>query len=597
MFLPLAALILATPLEGPADAAPAKSLRLGDRLASAEFKDIRYLRRNLQDLGAYQALALVFHTAGCPLAQRTWPSLVEIEKTYRGRGVKFLAVNVGADDDLREIARLAIDFNVPFPFVKDEGAKVAARLGVAHVPTVALLDKSGSLRYRGRVDDRVRLGGEKPNATRADLREAIEDVLAGTAVRVPETLVDGCGIAFPGDSETEPPARVDYATGVGPILKRQCQDCHRKGGAAPFTLASFADASAHAATIAEVVADRRMPPWYGSDSAKFVNHRALSDSERKTVLDWVRGGRQEGDSSKAPAPLPPIENGWTIGAPDRIIEMVGKHDLPATGIVDYKYVVLPAVFTYDTWVEGVEIRADNPAVLHHCNLGCVQIGGDVKRPRFVTGKVPGGQAMTVEPGVAFRIPAGAVLGLQAHYVTTGKPETCKLSVGLRYARTTVKKELRHLQIANTRFTVPPHAPFHEVNAERTLPVDAVGVGMFAHMHLRARDMLFKAELPDGKREELLCIPNYNFDWQQAYVYDPAKPKALPKGTKIRCTVHYDNTAFNPYNPDPNVEVKEGQQTADEMLYGFYFYVAATENLGLSIDPKTGAAKNASEKRP
>lgn len=69
---------------------------------------------------------------------------------------------------------------------------------------------------------------------------------------------------------------------------------------------------------------------------------------------------------------------------------------------------------------------------------------------------------------------------------------------------------------------------------------------------------------------LLTIPNYSFDWQLAYQYAPGT-KRFPKGTKIRTVSHYDNSAFNPYNPDPTVEVPYGDQTIHEMNDGYVFY--------------------------
>jgi hypothetical protein len=206
--------------------------------------------------------------------------------------------------------------------------------------------------------------------------------------------------------------------------------------------------------------------------------------------------------------------------------------------------------------------------------------------------VPGGQAMTLRDGTAFRIPKGAVLGLQAHYTTDGKPEECVLSVGLKFA-SRVERRLRHVEVAAHRFSITANDPFFRLTASRTLPCNALGVGMFCHMHTRGRDMSFIAHEPGRPPEELLCIPNYNFDWQQAYEYDPANPKRLAKGTRIECIAHFDNSKFNPYNPDPNRNVPEGQQTADEMMYGFFFFVDADEKLDLEIDPKTGTAKKKS----
>jgi mono/diheme cytochrome c family protein len=553
--------------------------------SAIRFKDIRCLERTLDDLGPRKATVLVFVTNDCPLVKRYWPTIRELEKKHRSSGVVFAAVNVGNGDTIREMAKQPIEFAVPIHFVKDAGGKAAASFGVTRTPEVVVLDDKNVLRYRGRIDDQHRVGGSVPVAKQNNLDGAIQNVVAGRSVEVAATPVDGCVIA---SFETAKEAAIPDA--AASTFQKHCVECHTAGGSAPFALDSIEAVRKHAATIAETVADERMPPWYGLSKERFQNHRGMTDDERRSILAWVKSGV---DSPSQPIlqPIPPkLVDGWEIGKPDRVVTMIGKHSIPASGFVDYKYVVMPTVFTHDVWVEGIEIRASNPKVLHHCNLGYVQVGGDVKRPTFLTGKVPGGHAMQLNGGTAFCIPKGSVLGLQAHYTTTGKEEDCVLSVGLKYAKGPVKHRLRHLEIAAHRFQIPANDPFYKLTATRTLPTSAVAVGMFCHMHTRGRDMTFTAHQPGKPPEELLCIPNYNFDWQQAYQYDPARAPRFAKGTKIECVAHFDNSKFNPFNPDPDRVVPEGQQTYDEMMYGFFFYVDGDENLNLKVDPKTGGAK-------
>jgi hypothetical protein len=159
--------------------------------------------------------------------------------------------------------------------------------------------------------------------------------------------------------------------------------------------------------------------------------------------------------------------------------------------------VLPSVFLKETWVSGVEIKPSNPGVVHHCNLGYMALGAEFSEQNFITGRVPGGTAMMLDDGVAFRIPAGSVVGLQIHYTTTGKPEKNRMSVGFRFPRGEVQRELHHVQVHTSRFAIPPGASSHEVKAVRTIKDASTGVGMFAHMHLRGKDMTIRALKPDG----------------------------------------------------------------------------------------------------
>jgi hypothetical protein len=237
----------------------------------------------------------------------------------------------------------------------------------------------------------------------------------------------------------------------------------------------------------------------------------------------------------------------------------------------------------------VQILPDNPRAVHHCNMAYGSVGGGINKANFITGHVPGNGPMVLDSGTAFRLPAGSVLALEIHYVTTGKPEKCRIAVGLRFARGTVHKQLHHVLLEDTRFAIPPGAPAHRVAASKVLDREALGVGLFAHMHLRGRDMSFRAHYPDGSTETLLVIPNYSFDWQMPYAYEPGK-KRFPKGTRIECIAHYDNSAFNAFNPDPAATVRFGPQTRHEMFNGFFFYLDADEQLNLEVDPKTGKGR-------
>ena len=265
------------------------------------------------------------------------------------------------------------------------------------------------------------------------------------------------------------------------------------------------------------------------------------------------------------------------------------HSIPATGFVEYRYTVFPHVFTHDTWVQSIEILPDNPRVVHHANLAFMQLGDRPRQENFLTGRVPGGDPMVLDEGTAVLIPKGSVIGLQIHYTTTGKPETSRISVGLRHPRGPVRKRLHHLQVFTRRFEIPPFAPAHPVSASRPLGFDATGIGMFSHMHVRGKDMTFLARRPDGPAETLLMIPNYNFDWQQSYRWAPGTMK-FPKGTRLEVAAHFDNSEFNPFNPDPKAAVGEGDQTFKEMVYGFYFFTRDDEDLNLTVDPTTGAAQ-------
>ncbi len=562
----------------------AQRLKIGQEAPELRFKDIRYLPRTLADLGEAKAYVIVFTNTSCPLVQRYWPKLNRLERDFREAQVRFVSINASDGDEIAEIAQQAIEYEVGFPCVRDADGSCARALGVERTPEVVVLDAKRKLRYRGRIDDQYRLGGARPTVTNDDLLHAITAVVEERDVATSETAVDGCLLTLsPSPRQDE---QLTFHRDVAPLMQQHCQECHRPRGAAPFALVTYEDVSAHTEMIAEVVADRRMPPWYASRAQTFHNERGLSADERALVASWIKSGAVAGDKKDAPAAKEFDDSSWEIGEPDLVTTAIAMHSLPAEGFVDYKYVILPHVFLQETWISAAEIKPSNPAVVHHCNMAYVSIGKQFDEGNFITGRVPGGTAMTLDDGLAFRIPAGSVVGLQIHYTTTGKPEKNRMSVGFRFPRHEVRQELRHLQVTTSRFEIPAFAAAHPVQASRTLPCDATGVGMFSHMHLRGKDMTFRAIQPDDEAETLLTIPNYHYDWQQNYRWQPGTKK-FPKGTKIDVLAHFDNSAFNPFNPDPTKPVRHGPQTVHEMMFGFFFYTADGEDLKLKIDPKTG----------
>ena len=580
---PLLALML---MVLPTAAARAQdAVKIGAAVGKLKFTDIRGLPRTLDDFGKKKAYVLVFTNASCPLVKRYLPTLTALDKEYAAKDVQFVGVNSAEEDSVITMATQAVQYDVDFPFVKDFGGVCARALGVRRTPEAVILDGDKRLRYRGRIDDQYRLGGVRKEPTSLDLKDALDAVVAGRKVANAETEVDGCPITF---ARERKPRDVNFAEHVAPILQKHCWSCHQSGGSGPFALTSYKQASARAEVLAEVVTQQRMPPWFAShEFGPFVNRRGLSDEERDIIADWVRVATPQGDAKKAP-PVPQVPvSKWVIGEPDLVLQ-TNEFELPAKGDIPYKYAILPHVFTEDTWVQFVQLLPDNPRALHHGNMVFVNLTDGFNEKNFITGQVPGGEPMALDDGTGFLIPKGSGLGLELHFVATGKVEKCKVSVGLRYPRDVVQKRLKLVRLYDRRFAIPPGAPAHKVAASRVLDRDVVGVGLFSHMHVRGKDMTFKASDADGKAETLLVIPNFNFSWQLPYRWEPGQQR-LPKGTRLECVAHYDNSPFNPYNPDPLATVRLGPQTHQEMMFGFFFYTDAAEQLGLAIDPKTGRA--------
>lgn len=390
---------------------------IGTKIDDLRFKDIRYLSRSIGDFGEKKVYVFVFVDSNCPLVQKYMPVLDRLDRTYRENGVQFVAVNSGPNDTIAVMAGQAVEYGVEFPFVKDMDCKVADALGVTFTPEVAVLDGKRTLCYRGRIDDMYRPGGQRTEPTRKDLALAIDAMLAGKAVETSTTPVDGCLITRPTSAKEKP---VTFAEHVAPILSKHCQQCHRPNTAAPFALFTYEQAKAKGKTVAEAVNEGRMPPWFAAPrDGDLIQHKSLSAAERETIVRWAATGMARGDDSKLPKPPEDKPAKWLIGEPDLVLK-TNPFELPTEGDIPYKYVVLPHVFEQDTWVRGVQILPDVGRAVHHANLAFWKVGEGFKESNFVTGVVPGGEPMTVGEGTAFRIPKGSMLGLQIHYVPTGR---------------------------------------------------------------------------------------------------------------------------------------------------------------------------------
>src|SRR5262245_18368547 len=169
MFRPLVIALLSAAVTSAAEPA----VKIGAQVDDLRFKDIRHVARSLADFGDKKAYVLVFVQSGCPLAEKYFPVLDRLERAYRDKGVQFAAVNSGPADTIAVMAAQAIEFGVGFPFVKDAECKVADAVGVARTPEVIVLDATRTLRYRGRIDDQYRPGGQRPEPKRRDLVEAL----------------------------------------------------------------------------------------------------------------------------------------------------------------------------------------------------------------------------------------------------------------------------------------------------------------------------------------------------------------------------------------------------------------------------------------
>jgi peroxiredoxin/mono/diheme cytochrome c family protein len=214
------------------------------------------------------------------------------------------------------------------------------------------------------------------------------------------------------------------------------------------------------------------------------------------------------------------------------------------------------------------------------------------------GFAPGTRPYVLPPGMAKLIPAGWQLVFQMHYTPNGSPQKDCSSVGIKFADPdTVKYRVATANAANGAFVIPAGDPDFKVESERKYGRDVLMLSVFPHMHLRGKDFHYELIYPDGRKETILNMPRYDFNWQTSYVF--VEPLPLPQGTTLHCTAHFDNSADNPANPDPTKPVRWGDQTWEEMMIG-WFDIAVPKDMDIKevLLPQTrGFSDDDDDKKP
>ena len=329
------------------------------------------------------------------------------------------------------------------------------------------------------------------------------------------------------------------------------------------SLVSFKDARPWARSIKEKVVTGVMPPWHADPHfGEFANDRRLSDKDIETVTAWVDQGAKEGNAKDLP-PAPEFLEGWNIGKPDVVFYLPQEYAVPASGVVEYKYFKVPTNFKEDKWIQASEIRPGVRGVVHHI----IVFAQKANEPqRLIVGYAPGEQPAVMSKGLARKIPAGSDLIFQVHYTPNGTEARDKSYVGFVFAKEPPRNEVVTRPVLNAKFVIPPGDPNYQVESTYTFTQDAHLYSLMPHMHVRGKDFIFKATFPDGTSQVLLSVPKYDFAWQTYYTLK--EPLAAPKGTRIDCLAHFDNSEKNKYNPDPTKEVRWGDQTWEEMMIGW-----------------------------
>lgn len=400
-----------------------------------------------------------------------------------------------------------------------------------------------------------------------------------------------------------------FSKDVAPVLYKHCTTCHRPGEIAPMSLLTYGESRPWARAIRDNVAKGVMPPWHADPAhGKWLNDRSLTAQEKDILVRWVDAGAPEGNKRDLPK-APEYAQGWTIGKPDAVVTMEKDYAVPAQGEIPYQYFEMQTNFTEDKWVQALEVRPGNRAVVHHIlvyarspqttrrtppfrmqnppgpfsptqakEMEAAKANPELaqklrqesnRRGNLIAQIAPGTNATVFSSGSAMLLQAGTVLTFQVHYTTNGTAATDTSSIGFKFAKEAPAREVYATAMMNPRFMIPAGAANHPVEAKMEFLEDVTIYSLAPHTHLRGKTWEYTLTYPDGRSEVILSVPTYDFNWQTDYVF--ATPLRVPKGSMLKSVAHYDNSKENKSNPDSTQPVYWGDQTWEEMQYTGVMY--------------------------
>lgn len=524
-----------------------------------------------------QAVVILLFDPSDPFGRAAVQELDRLRERFNGEPVAFQVLVADLAQTRASLKNLAQAMNVQqLPFLLDESQLVTQELGLSRSGEVLVVEpgRLGKI-YQGAVGlfngnpTQQSLAATLPGMS-SYLHYILHSVIRGEPFIQASYALNGPVVRLPAlDSVRQ--EGVTYEDDVAPILRDRCAGCHRDEGVAPWSMNGHLMIQGWSAMIKETLLTRRMPPGQVdyNDAAAFEDVNHISDREMQVVMQWINDGAKKLPAEGDPlADLPAPESGWALGEPDVVIELP-EQEIPATGVLDYSFVPVELNLEEDKWVSAFEFDVDNKVALHHVIIYTqderqqrqnASRGGS--RTNF-GGYAPGREHIELGDDAGILLSEDMRLMIQLHYTTMGRATADRTRLGLYFRESPPQRELVRTAIMNGDFEIPPGVREFPVEASVTVSKDSYLHSFAPHMHYRGKRVAFTARYPDGREENLLSIPNFQHNWQM--VYRLKEPKFLPAGTEIIARGAFDNSAFNPLNPDPEKSVSWGEQVWDEMF--------------------------------
>ena len=434
----------------------AVALSVGDRVENFRLMDHAGGSHELHYFADSPAMVLMTHNTSCPTLDQSIQGLASIQQRFAAQGAEIMLINSDLRDDRGSVQAAAARQGIELPILLDTTQIIGESLMATSAGEALVIDPSSwTLAYRGDVN-----GAE----------QAVAQLVQGDAVTAVSraNANSDCSVDFPQLARRAEHKTISYADTIAPMLNENCVSCHREGGIGPWAMTDYNMVRGFSLMIREVVRTQRMPPWHADPHVgKFSNDRSLTDEQIRTLVHWVEAGAPRGDGPDLLAETAQQWPMWVMGEPDVIIE-IPPEDVPASGVVDYKYKMVTNPLDQDVWVKAAEIIPGDRSVLHHVITSFGELetqgrrAGRLKRGTGggLGGYVPGAVGKPFPEDTGILLPAGATIEFQMPYTPAGLATTDASRMGLYLHKTPPKHKLGSMVLLNPRILIPAGAPNH-----------------------------------------------------------------------------------------------------------------------------------------
>ena len=572
-----------TAMSRPAAEGPAPEEGLGEPVIDFGWRGSGGEAARLSDLLGQGPVVVAVRDLSWPVSQRYGVTLRGLEDEFAEAGVDFLYVDLTPAEVEWSLGMTRDQAELRGTHVRGVGEEFFAGLHPRTTTEVFLIDGSGVLRYRGAIDDQFGVDFARQAPDQRFLADAIEATLEGESPEVPSTFAPGSYLATYIGQDAAPtpegPPVVTYARDIRPLLETNCVSCHSPGGSGPFTLDGYDAVVANQEEIRSMVAGDRMPPWPANpEYGRWANDQRLNALEKEQLRRWFDAGMPRGDAPpQVPStPLPASDHGWRNGSPDAVLSTEGLLPLSSDEEPSLETFYIRTDFGEDLWVGGMEIL---PSALDAVVQAVVLLESpdtpEEDRSQglegFFAGYAPGYDGGVFPKGMAKRLPKGSWLKLQVHYRPQASATDAPIRIGLTFASAPSSGELETRSAFATGFEIPAHASHHAVTAEHHFPVGGEIHSFSPQMHLRGSAIRYVLVDPRGNERTVLDIPRYYFQFRMRSVAE--EPIPVEAGSPLTVTGWYDNSEANVANPDPSAPAEFGSELTDELMIGYFDFVA------------------------